>query len=551
MAKAQNGDSSVHKVHTFCSLDRLANSPIHLEELSYALEFYPKREVALELKEGFTKGFRVGYTGPRIARDSRNHKSALERPDVIEQKLTKEVHSGRVAGPFSSKPLPNIIVSPIGLVEKTTSDEFRLIFDLSHPHNYSINDGIPTEVASVEYTRFDAITEMVQKLGRDSFLVKLDIESAFRLIPLHPDDFSLMGMQHQGRYYVDKALPFGCSSSCAIFEKFATFLEWGAKKVAMSENLVHYLDDFCGGEKSHADARALLEKSLAFFSYLGVPVAPHKVEGPSTCLRFLGLVVDTHKMEIRIPEEKLKAIQLQVESMLRAKKVTLRELQSLIGRMNFACRAIVPGRPFCRRLIDATKGIKRQHHRLRVTQSMKKDLEMWKTFLQDHNGRCIILPSQWVDNVAVDLHTDASGSIGFGAYFQGHWTHGTWPTHWSKNMPDITYKELYPIVLAVHLWSRNMQNKKILFHCDNQAVVTIINKQTTKSPPSMCLIRLLVLTCMKNNLLFRAIHLPGKTNQIADALSRGQFDRFRKLAQAADPNPTPIPATLQQLLTWR
>ena len=483
-----------------------------------------------------------------MARDSKNHRSATNHSETVTEKLVAEVAKGRVAGPFQSKPLPDLIISPIGLVEKNTPGEFRLIFDLSHPQALSINDGIPEEISSVEYTSFDAVTDLVKSLGQGAFLVKLDIESAFRLLPIHPDDFSLLGMQHQGYYYVDKALPFGCSSSCALFEKFSTFLEWGARAVSGSDFIIHYLDDFCGGAQSHDCAKTLLDSILSFFQQLGVPVAPDKVEGPATCLKFLGLVVDTVEMEVRIPEEKLKVMQSQVENLLNAKKTTLRELQVLLGRLNFACRAVVPGRPFCRRLIDATKGVKHQHHRIRVTNGMKKDLLMWHQFLQVHNGRSMILPRQWADSDELELFTDASGSIGFGAFFQGHWAHGVWPAHWGPPMLDITFKELYPIVLSVQLWSHLLQNKKIVFRCDNQAVVAIINKQTSKSTPSMGLVRLLVLACMQNNILFKAKHVPGKINQIADALSRCQFHRFHMLAPGADPSPTPIPSILQQLL---
>ena len=51
----------------------------------------------------------------------------------------------------------------------------------------------------------------------------------------------------------------------------------------------------------------------------------------------------------------------------RGKKLKLRYLQSLIEKLNFACRAIVPGRAFCRRLIVATCGVKEYHHRFRIS----------------------------------------------------------------------------------------------------------------------------------------------------------------------------------------
>ena len=62
------------------------------------------------------------------------------------------------------------------------------------------------------------------------------------------------------------------------------------------------------------------------------------------------------------------------------KKVTLREIQSLNGLLNFACSVVVPGRAFLRRLIDLTKGVKSPHHFIRLSKSVKADLEIWQSF---------------------------------------------------------------------------------------------------------------------------------------------------------------------------
>lgn len=530
---------------SFCSLDSLAKSPINLQVLEEQISNYPDKDAARLLIEGFQFGFRLGYTGSRESRHARNHTSARLLSHIALQKLYDEVSLGRVAGPFTQSPFPNLIVSPIGLVEKATKGEFRLIFDLSYPKHNSVNEGIPHELCSVQYTSFDAVTSMVRKLGQGSFLVKVDIKSAFRLLRVHPDDFSLLGMFINGSFFIDKALPFGCSISCALFEKFATFLNWCVQQQTNNPHIVHYLDDYCGADKSRQGAQQTLQGILNTFSDLGVPVATEKVEGPSTNLKFLGLVVDTVAMEVRIPQEKLAEIKLAVETVLsHRKKVSLRELQSLIGRLNFACKAVAPGRAFCRRLINATIGVKKPHHRIRVSAAMRQDLLVWQNFLADFNGVSIIFEENWFDNEQLELFTDASCSIGFGAYFQGHWAYGVWPEDGSIHARDITFKELFPIVLALHLWGDTLRNSRVIFRCDNEAVVTIINKQSSRSQPVMSLVRSLVLFCLSHNILFRAKHIPGIVNDIADSLSRGQLARFRALAPEADPCPTPIPTSV-------
>ncbi len=81
-------------------------------------------------------------------------------------------------------------------------------------------------------------------------------------------------------------------------------------------------------------------------------------------------------------------------------------------------------------------------------------------------------------------------------------------------------------VVAVTLWGHKLIGKKIVLRCDNESVVSIINKQTSKCPQIMALVRFMVLRCLKSNLQFCTKHVPGIHNKIADSLSRFQMTRF-------------------------
>ena len=92
-------------------------------------------------------------------------------------------------------------------------------------------------------------------------------------------------------------------------------------------------------------------------------------------------------MEARLPEEKLAKCRSLIWEFLTKKKVTLTELQSLIGLLNFTCSVIVPGRTFLRRLINLTVGVKRPCHFIRLNRETKADLRLWLTFLESYNGK--------------------------------------------------------------------------------------------------------------------------------------------------------------------
>ena len=529
-------------------IECLACSPIRLERLEAWLVGYPNKQDGQLLLNGFKFGFQIPYEGPREHRFSKNHGSAKCNSKLVEEIIMKEVAVGRVAGPFFSMPIRNLMISPVGLVPKSTPGEMRLIFDLSFPNGSSINEGIPREYASVSYTSFDAVVDMVLKEGQGCSLIKIDVKSAFRLLPIHPSDFSLLGMSVGEKIFVDKCLPFGLSASCALFEKFSTFLEWCIKQAVGSDLLIHYLDDFCGCAKMEADAQSMLGTALKVFEDMGVPVAEEKVEGPDTTIKFLGLEVDTIAFEIRIPKDKLIEVQRALRAALGRKKLSLREIQSLVGRLNFCCKAIRPGRAFCRRLIDATIGLKRPFHRTRVTEGMREDMLLWLEFLEQHNGVTIMSDMCWRDNHSLKLHvyTDAAGGLGFGAFFQNKWAVGEWPAQVQEAelYKDITFKELFPIVLALSLWGSELANQRVIFHCDNMSVVCIINKQSAKSKPVMWLVRKLVHSCLFYNIVLKAKHIEGSRNDIADAISRFQFNRFRLLAPEAEREPTPLPENI-------
>lgn len=156
---------------------------------------------------------------------------------------------------------------------------------------------------------------------------------------------------------MDKCLPFGCSISCSKFEKFSTFLEWALKQQAKSNDVVHYLDDFLvAGRKGTQDCANLMSIFSFICLELGVPLAHEKTLGPTTKLVYLDLEIDTINMTIRIPVEKLQQLKAQLLSLLAKRKVTLKELQSLTGLLNFCIRAIPACRVFVRRLYDCTCG---------------------------------------------------------------------------------------------------------------------------------------------------------------------------------------------------
>ena len=119
-----------------------------------------------------------------------------------------------------------------------------------------------------------------------------------RIIPIHPGDRHLLGIYWDGQVYVDAALPFGLRSVPLIFTTLADGPQWVLQQRGTSF-IAHYLDNFIAlgppGSSQCAENQRIIYETC---TKLGVPLASHKCVGPSTCLIFLGIEVDTIAMEL-------------------------------------------------------------------------------------------------------------------------------------------------------------------------------------------------------------------------------------------------------------
>ena len=261
--------------------------------------------------------------------------------------------------------VPGVIINRFGVIPKPHQPgKWRLIVDLSHPKGSSVNDGVESELCSLSYASADDVVSMILQKRQGTLLAKLDLESAYRIIPVHPQDRHLLGMQFDGKLYVDTVLPFGLRSAPKIFSVLADGLLWIMTQHGIQAAL-HYLDDyiFLGNPETSECAEAL-KLALQLCEQLGVPVSKLKVEGPATILTFLGILLDTVAIELRLPEDKLRRLKLLIQQW---KTKTKRYLLSLIGQLQHACGVVRPGRTFLWRMITLSTHPKELYHHVRLT----------------------------------------------------------------------------------------------------------------------------------------------------------------------------------------
>ena len=252
--------------------------------------------------------------------------------------------------------------------------------------------------------------------------------------------------------YIDTCLPFGLRSAPKLFNILADLLAWMANQHNVSF-LIHYLDDFLTmGPPSSPTCQRNLDTLVQICTYLGVPLALEKVEGPSTALPFLGIVLDTTRMEARLPEEKLSRLKEEVSQWVVRTDARKQEILSLVGSLQHTTKVVRYGRAFVSRMYATAAKLKNLHYHTRLNLEFCSDLCWWDTFLTEWNGLSLLRwdNKEWTPNHLIQ--TDASGAWGCGSFWKGQWFQWAWPPEWAHL--NITVKELVPIVLSCAVWGK-------------------------------------------------------------------------------------------------
>ncbi|KAF7350192.1 Integrase/recombinase xerD [Mycena venus] len=484
-----------------------------------------------------------------------NLKSAFSSPSVttaLSADIAAQVANGHTAGPFPAPPFPNFRCSLLGTVTRRRSTKVRRIHHLLWPRGKSVNDGIPDDEAAIRYDMIDRAISDIVRAGRSSHLVKLDLESAFRHIPVRPEDWHLLGFTWDNQFYYDVVLGFGCRSAPYIFNLFAEALHWILQH-HLPAFIRHYLDDFLkifAPNIPLPQVEQALEWALALGEQLGLHFQPTKICGPATELEFLGIELDSLRLEARLPKEKLEYLTEILDFWSRRTHATLREVQELTAFFQFASQVIPIARAFLRGLYDFETQFTSPFARRRFSKAARRDLRL-------------------VDIVRARMEWPAPR--GLGGYFGTRWFSVRCPRCYCGQ--HIQVKEMLAVVHAVLCWGNDLTGAHIVFHIDNEAVsnsITNLSIRTHHDPappfPHPCMpARLFLLfpelegppdwwyeqhTTWPKTVSFYLWH--GLASNTRRTYSSGQrsFINFCRLHSLYNPDGAILPATQPAVMSW-
>lgn len=405
------------------------------------------------------------------------------------------------------------IVSALGAIPKKNSSKIRLIHDCSRPSGYALNDFTTTD-----HFKYQSIQDAVDLVTPNCYFAKIDLANAFRSVKIHPSNFKATGLKWRFgsdkhyTYMVDQRLPFGASRSPQIFNRITQ----SVRDIMASRGystVICYLDDFLIVAKTYSECQQALNELLKLLRELGFQINYHKIDGPSQALVFLGLTLNSVNMTISVPDDKLCETRDLLEQFLYAKRVTKRQIQSLVGKLNWITQCIYGGRFHVRRLIDKSNTLKAGWHRTNVTREMKLDILWWLHFMEYFNGTMPMIENRAATAVSIDACPIAAGG-----FYNGDIVYTPWPKK-TSSLP-INYLEVLSLEPATRRWAPVWANRKVFVHCDNLAACAIINKGSCKNPVVMDSLRRVFWLSAIFNFRLKAVYYDGKSNFLSDSVSR-------------------------------
>ena len=385
-------------------------------------------------------------------------------------------------------------------VPKRDSDKVRVILDLSPLNKFILSPSF----------KMTTTADVMSLLPKDSFAASVDIQDAFWHDPIARPFQKFLGFKVKSQIYTFRALPFGLTTAPRIFTKIMTSAVNHLRQEGIC--VIAYLDDLLIWAQSKEALSTDLSRTLQFLLHIGWKINRKKSNlTPSQTFRYLGLEWDTVSHSLFVPRDKKISYLGKARSILYSRKVTLKQLQSLAGSLNFASLTS----PLLKvKLKDLYRLINR-HFKFSPPKTIPQDLRSCiracSLLLKKSGVRPMSLPP-----VSLIAYTDAS-LTGWGFHFDSVAKKGQWPQ--SMRSLHINALELSVILLLVkHLKVPEKSHIRVM--CDNTTAVNIIRRGGSRSAPLNRIMFSIIEVVQAKNLFLSASHIQGCMNIVADQLSR-------------------------------
>lgn len=484
---------------------------------------------------GLQNGFKTGVSSIISSTFTpNNHSSALLAPLIIQQHIDTELQLERYSGPFSSSHLSSLIgnfrTAPLGVVPKPNSDKSRVIQDLSFPRNNpsfaSVNSEIDSDNFPCEWGTFAQCYFLVAKAPPGTQVSVFDVDSAYRNIPIHPDDQRHFCVSWKGKVYIDHCVAFGSASSAGLFGRVADcfvaiVMAFGAQQV------LKWVDDFIFFRyptTSVPPYSYCYQAQLVFdiANRLGLPWSPHKFCDFSDSFTYLGFIWRISERTVQLSDSKKKKFANRCKDWLAQSKHTLRSAQIILGSLNHCCLIFRSARTrlfHLRAFVAKFPPNASPFLSFPIPPSLREDIEWWQATLNEpFFGSPVASPPPISP---LQIFVDASTSWGIGVLINKKWAAWQFQPDVFSPSRSIGWAEMVAVELAVLLLcAAHPRRSHFLIHSDNQGVIGAINSSFSRGASQNSSLSRLSSSLLNHESFLSTVYVPSSSNP-ADSISRG------------------------------
>ena len=403
---------------------------------------------------------------------------------------------------------------------------------MSFPCEYSVNYGIPKdsyfgENIKLSYPNVDNLVSLNKEKGKGCSIFKVNLKRAYRQITIDPGDINFLGYKWKKHLFFDKVLPIGLRSSALICQRITNSITYILKNKGVE--VINYLDDFAGAEHDDEALQSynILRNTIANY---GLELSSDKCRPPSHEMTFLGILANTLKMTLEIPGEKLQEIIVLLNEWTRKLFVNIKQVQSLVGKLNFVAKCVKPARLFISRMLEFMSFMP-EEGQVSLSEEFQLDVIWWIEFLHKCNGISMMMVENW--STPDEIVACDACNIGCGGWSNGKYFHCKFPSFIKDQNIHINGLELLKLMLCLKLLGGNWRGKRIVLHCDNMTAVIVLNTGRSHNRFLQNCLREICLLTSRFECELKAVHIEGLTNRIPDLLSRwdDNYNTYRKFCE--------------------
>ena len=295
---------------------------------------------------------------------------------------------------------------------------------------------------------------LIKLKGQGCMIFKRDLKRGYRQLAVDPAGIHLLGYKWRGHVYFDRVLNMVLRYAAYMCMRTTYAIAYICKDIGI--DILNYLDNLAGCESP--------EKSWDAFNNLGhildrcgFEESVEKACPPNTKIIFVGILLDAKKLTISIDEQRLAEISQLVLNWLTKQVCNKKELQCLLGKLNFVSHCVRPGRIFVNILLNWLREIP-EKGQISIPDDFKLDLCWWRTFLPSYNEVSLMLSEEW--SRADQVFSLDSCLIGCGGWMNVRYFHYSFLDFILSENLHINICEMLTVVVALKAWGSNFFRKK-------------------------------------------------------------------------------------------